>query len=76
MIHQPKPESIIEELHRIRREISDRFGGDISAIAEDAAERLVKSGRPMWKPKPDVGFSSPPASDGSQTRASSVPIRR
>ena len=76
MIHQPKAESIIEQLHRIRREISDSFGGDISAIAKDAAERLVSSGRPTWKPKPDEGYPSPTASDGSQTQASSAPIRR
>ena len=54
MIHQPKPESIIEELHRIRREISDRFDGDIAAIAKDAAERLARSGRPIWKPHPEA----------------------
>jgi len=40
----------VEELHRIRREISDKFGGDITAIAKDAAERLARSGRRMWKP--------------------------
>jgi len=31
---QKPPESPIDEIHRIRREISDRFGGDIAAIAE------------------------------------------
>ena len=50
MIRQPKTESVIEELHRIRREISDRFGGDIAAIAKDAADRLARSGRPLWMP--------------------------
>ena len=53
MIHQPKPESVVEELHRIRREISDKFGGDITAIAKDAAERLARSGRRIWKPSKD-----------------------
>lgn len=41
-------ESVIEELHRIRREVSDRFHGDVEAIAHDAARRLAESGRPVW----------------------------
>lgn len=51
MIEKPKTETPIEEIHRIRREISDRFGGDIAAIAEDAARRARESGRPIWQPK-------------------------
>ena len=51
MIQEPKTESPVDEIHRIRREISDRFGGDISAIADDAAQRLASSGRPVWQPK-------------------------
>ena len=51
MIQKPKTESPVDEIHRIRREISDRFGGDISAIADDAAQRLASSGRPIWQPK-------------------------
>lgn len=46
-------ESLIDEIHRTRREISDRFGGDVFAIAEDAARRQAESNRPMWKPKDD-----------------------
>jgi len=42
-----------DEIHRIRREISDRFGGDIVAIAEDAARRQAASNRPVWQPKHD-----------------------
>ena len=41
----------VEEIHRIRREISDRFGGDTLAIADDAARRLAASDRPVWQPK-------------------------
>ena len=52
MIRKPQTESEIEEIHRIRREISDRFAGDIVAIANDAARRLAASGRPVWQPKP------------------------
>lgn len=43
----------IDEIHRIRCEISDRFGGDLFAIAEDAARRQAASNRPVWKPKHD-----------------------
>jgi hypothetical protein len=47
----PKPnESPIDEIHRVRREISDRFDGDINAIAEDAAKRQALSNRPVWQP--------------------------
>lgn len=51
MIRKPKIESEIEEIHRIRREISDRFGGDTVAIANDAARRMLESDRPVWQPK-------------------------
>lgn len=51
MSQKPKIENPIEEIHRIRREISDRFGGDIAAIAADAARRARESGRPIWQPK-------------------------
>jgi len=50
MIQKPA-ESPIDEIHRIRREISDRFGGDVAAIAEDAARRQTASNRPVWRPK-------------------------
>ena len=43
-------ESPIEEIHRTRREISDRFHGDVYAIAKDAAARQALSNRPVWKP--------------------------
>ena len=52
MIQKSKTDSVIDEIHRTRREISERFNGDIDAIAEDAARRLAKSGRPLWQPKP------------------------
>jgi len=50
---QKTTESPIDEIHRTRREISDRFGGDVFAIAEDAARRQAASDRPIWKPKCD-----------------------
>ena len=50
---QKTTKSPIEEIHRTRREISDRFGGDVFAIAEDAARRQAASKRPIWKPEHD-----------------------
>lgn len=71
----PKPtESPIDEIHRIRREISDRFGGDIAAIAEDAARRQAASERPTWRPKANsafhaIGSSSPDRDKDSNSAA-------
>jgi hypothetical protein len=64
MIRKPN-ETPIEEIHRIRREISDRFDGDIEAIAEDAARRQAASERPMWKPKHDEPSDAPEAATTS-----------
>jgi hypothetical protein len=75
MILQPKPESIIDELHRIRREISDRFGGDIPAIAKDAADRLARSGRPIWKPHAEA-TKPQGAGDGSHPAMPPATARR
>lgn len=73
MIHQPQPESIIEELHRIRREISDRFGGDLEAIASDAAGRLARSGRAVWKPRTEpTGSRSTNEAERSAESAATV----
>ena len=49
MKQKPTTESSIDEIHRIRREISDRFGGDLAAIAEDAARRQAASNRSVWQ---------------------------
>ena len=36
----------IEEIHRIRAEISAKFGGDLYAITADARARMEASGQP------------------------------
>lgn len=56
---QKASDSPIDEIHRIRREISDRFGGDIVAIAEDAARRQAAADRPVWQPKHDTPTVTP-----------------
>ena len=53
MIQKLTTDPIIEEIHRVRREMSDRFGGDFAAMLEDARRRQEASGRPIWKPKHD-----------------------
>lgn len=56
---QKTTEPTIDEIHRTRREISDRFGGDLIAIAEDAARRLAASNRPVWQPRHDEPTHAP-----------------
>lgn len=45
------PDPIIDEIHRTRREMSDRFGGDYLAMLDDAKRRQKASGRLIWQPK-------------------------
>ncbi|MBT5019837.1 hypothetical protein OAF98_02710 [Planctomicrobium sp.] len=47
---QTNSDPVIDEIHRTRREISERFNGDIRAILEDARKRQAASGRPVWQP--------------------------
>jgi hypothetical protein len=55
-------DSVIEEIHRTREEISERFGGSIAAIAEDAAHRQAASKRLVWKSKtPNKALQPTPA---------------
>ena len=42
-------DTVIEEIHQTRRATSERFHGDIAAIAADAAARQSAYGRPVWK---------------------------
>jgi hypothetical protein len=50
MIQKLTTDPIIDEIHRTRREISDRFGGDFVAMLDDARRRQEASGRPVWQP--------------------------
>jgi uncharacterized protein YukE len=42
-------DTTIEEIHRTRERMADKFGGDIAAILEDARKRQAASGRPVWQ---------------------------
>lgn len=48
--NQTTADPILDEIHRTRREISERFGGDLHAILDDARKRQAASGRPVWSP--------------------------
>lgn len=66
---------VIDEIHQIRREISDRFGGDLHAILADARQRQAESGHPVWsqesvdKPMHTNGHSSLSATGSSTPSA-------
>ena len=40
---------IIDEIHRTRQRMAEKFGGDIAAILEDAWKRQEASGRAIWQ---------------------------
>jgi hypothetical protein len=45
----PDCDTTIADLHDVRRQIADRFDGDIAAIVEDARKRQEASGRAVWQ---------------------------
>ena len=51
MMNQQKNnrDTTIDEIHRTREKMADKFGGDIAAILEDARKRQAASGRPVWQ---------------------------
>lgn len=42
-------DTTIDEIHRTREEMADKFSGDIDALLEDARKRQLSSGRPVWR---------------------------
>ena len=42
-------DSVIDEIHRTRERMAEKFGGDIAAILEDARTRQEASGRAIWQ---------------------------
>jgi hypothetical protein len=42
-------DTIIEEIHRTRQQMAEKFAGDIAAILEDARKRQEASGRAIWQ---------------------------
>lgn len=70
---QKKTDSTIEDIHQIRRDISDRFGGDVYAIAQDAARRQAASNRPIWEPQHDEPIVAPESPTAPVTDGDSKP---
>lgn len=64
---------VIDEIHRTRREISDRFGGDLHAILADARKRQAASGRPVWSPESANKPMHPSGSSSVAGNGSSTP---
>jgi hypothetical protein len=44
-----KRDTTIEEIHRTRQQMADKFAGDIVAILDDARKRQAASGRAVWR---------------------------
>ena len=42
-------DTTIDDIHRTRERLAEKFGGDIKAILEDARQRQAASGRPIWQ---------------------------
>jgi hypothetical protein len=52
---------VVEEIHKTRRAIHDRFGGDVKAILADARKRQGQSSHPVWRcPTPVEAPNSEP----------------
>jgi len=51
MVMTQQSDPIIEEIHEARREIAKRFEGNIRRISEDARQRQIREGRPVWHPE-------------------------
>jgi hypothetical protein len=49
MIQTHSTDTVIEEIHRTRRRMAEKFGGQIAAILDDARRRQAASGRPVWQ---------------------------
>ena len=58
------PDPVIEEIHQIRQQMVEKFGGDIAAILEDARQRQLASGRMIWQ-GPSADAVILPGSDGT-----------
>jgi hypothetical protein len=53
-------DTTIEDIHRERQRLAEKFGGDIQAILEDARKRQEASGRPVWQ-GPSSNKAQPPS---------------
>ncbi|HAK94557.1 MAG TPA: hypothetical protein DCM87_06045 [Planctomycetes bacterium] len=61
-------DSTIEDIHRTRRRIAEKFGGNLLAMIEDARQRQESSGHSMWRPHPPKPAAQPKGSARKATR--------
>jgi hypothetical protein len=50
MTQKQMTDTNIDEIHRTRREMADKFGGDFRLMLDDARRRQAESGRPILRP--------------------------
>lgn len=58
-------DAVIDEIHRTRERMAEKFGGDIARILEDARTRQAASGRPVWR-GPSRDKRTPPGGERRQ----------
>jgi hypothetical protein len=46
---ESSPDTIIQDLHRVREMIVDSYGGDLHKLTADARERQIRSGKAIWQ---------------------------
>ena len=59
MIQKLPSDPIPGEIHRTRREMSERFDGDSAAMLDHARRRQKASGHPIWQPRHDEQSHAP-----------------
>ena len=68
---------VLDEIHETRRKISERFGGDLRAIVEDARQRQATSGHttsaPDWQVTLTARSDSGGPAESLETRSVSTP---
>jgi hypothetical protein len=52
-------DTIIDDIHRTRERMAEKFGGDIDAILDDARKRQEASGRAVWQGPSSKGTGHP-----------------
>lgn len=70
------PDTIVQDLHRVRESIVDSFGGDLHKLTADARERQTRSGKVIWPGKTSNRRTDSTAACGSGEVEASDACRR
>lgn len=76
MIQKADIDSTIEDIHRTRERLAEKFGGDINAILDDARRRQSASDRPTWQGPLAQQAVHPSGSGDISDNAESIPVAR